>query len=80
MRWVFGKREFSLTSPLNLTNKLPTFLGVCGCLRAFRVTRWEIKQKRPRGARPRHPFPLRAPATDAAPRTPAESRALRLLV
>jgi hypothetical protein len=28
MRWVFGKREFSLTSPLNLTNKLPTFLGV----------------------------------------------------
>jgi len=40
---------------------------------------WEIKQKRPRGARPRHPFPLRAPATDAAPRTPAESRALRLL-
>ena len=28
MRWVFGKREFSLTSPLNLTYKLPTFLGV----------------------------------------------------
>ena len=28
MRWVFGKREFSLTSPLSLTYKLPTFLGV----------------------------------------------------